>query len=196
MFGSAPVAGARRFRLSASLEGTPLPSAPVQALFAPAQFFEMSDDEKLAAQSFESMEAGRAFGDAQATFDASQVIPAPLEYTVVSITLDGPAPPPPASTQPPASYAVSPDELQVFARSGAAARAPARRVGRARFRNDSVEGAARLAPTGWAIAPIGEGAAASADPGLRTFSEFQAAVSALNRGGARWQVVPTHEAAV
>ena len=123
LFGSAPVAGERRFRLSASLESMPLPSTPVQAPFAPAQFFEMSDDEKLAAQSFESMEAGRAFGDAQATFEAAQVIPAPLEYTVVAITLDGPAPPP-AATPPPASYAVSSEELPVFARSGAAARAP------------------------------------------------------------------------
>jgi hypothetical protein len=167
----------------------------VLAPFAPAQFFAMSDDEKLAAQSFESMEAGRAFGDPQATFEAAQLIPAPLEYTVVAITLDGPAPPP-AATPPPPSYAVSAEALPVFARSGAAARAPARRVGRARFRNESVAGAARLAAPDWAIAPIGEGAAASADPRLRTFSEFQAAVSALNRGGARWQVVPTHEVAV
>ena len=35
----------------------------VRELFAPAQFFDMSDDEKLAAPSFEAMDAGVTFGD-------------------------------------------------------------------------------------------------------------------------------------
>ena len=42
--------------------------------------------------------------------------------------------------------------------------------------------------------PIGEGRPRTVDPGVRTWSEYQAALSALNRGGARWQLVPAHEA--
>ena len=192
IFGSAPVSGARRFRLTATLDGTQLPSAPVQASFAPAQFFVMSDDEKLAAPSFQSMEAGSMFGEAGVTFDATQVIPAPLEYQVISITLDGPAPPTETTPQPPA-FAMEAEQLQVFARSGAAARAPVRRVGRARFRNDSAEAAATLAPNRWTIQPIGEGPAPTVGSRVKTYVEYQAVVNVMNRGGARWQVVPASE---
>src|SRR6185369_15446092 len=39
IFGSAPVIGDRRFRVTAAINNTPLDSAPLQASFAPAQFF-------------------------------------------------------------------------------------------------------------------------------------------------------------
>ena len=194
IFGSAPVSGDRRFRLTATLKGssTQLPSAPVQASFAPAQFFVMSDDEKLAAPSFQSMEAGSLFGEAGVTFDSTQIIPAPLEYQVISITLDGPAPPT-DTTPPPPAFAMDVEQLRVFARSGAAARAPVRRVGRARFRNESADPAATLEPNRWTIQPIGEGAAPSVEARVKTYVEYQAVVNAMNRGGARWQVVPASE---
>jgi len=191
-FGGAPVAGARRFTLTAALAGTLLMSAAQQAPFAPAQFFVMSDDEKLAAPSFESMDAGYVFGDAHTTFDPAQVIPAPLEYEPIPITLEG-SPSRVPSTAAPAPYTLSADQLQAFTRSGAAARAPVRRVGRARFRNDSVEAAASFTPKRWTIMPNGEGPAATVDPGVRTWSEYHAALKALNRGSARWQIVPAHE---
>jgi hypothetical protein len=200
-FGGAPVAGARRFALTAALNGTPLLSASVQAPFAPAQFFVMSDDEKLAAPSSEAMDAGCVFGDAHTVFDPAQVIPAPLEYQTISITLQGSSSSPSSgfssahavSAVAPAPYTMSPAQLQTFTRSGAAARAPVRRVGRARFRNDAVEGAASFNPKRWTIMPNGDGPAATVDPGVHTWSEYQAALKALNRGGARWQIVPTHE---
>jgi hypothetical protein len=191
IFGSAPVSGTRRFTLSASLSGTPLSSAPVQAAFAPAQFFVMTDDEKLTAPSFQSMEAGRVFGEARAVFDPAQVIPAPLEYEVVAITLDDAAPMPQAIA-PPGRFELSAGALQAFAVSGAAGRAPVRRVGRVRFRNEQAE-VTSFAPTRWTIMPIAEGVAAAVDPDVRTFSEYQAVVNAMNRGGARWQVVPANE---
>jgi hypothetical protein len=87
LFGGAPVAGDRRFTVTATLGTTSLPRTPHKAPFAPAQFFDMSDDQKLAAPSFESMEAGSVFGEAGVSFDAAQVIPAPLEYQNVPITL-------------------------------------------------------------------------------------------------------------
>lgn len=191
IFGGAPVTGARRFSLTASLSGTPLSSAPVRASFAPAQFFSMSDDEKLAAPSFESLDAGCVFGDALVSFDASQAIPAPLEYETVAITLDGPAPTAPSTAAP--LFTLSQAQLHSFADNGAAARAPIRRVGRARFRNAAVEGAARFASTHWTVMPTGEGQAPEIDAAVRTYSEHQALVNVMNRGGTRWQVVPANE---
>jgi hypothetical protein len=192
IFGSAPVSGDRRFALTASLDGTPLPSTPVQASFAPAQFFVMTDDEKLTAPSFQSMDAGCMFGEAGVTFEQAQVIPAPIEYQVIQITLDGPSPP--AELTPPSpSFALDAGSLQLFARSGAAARAPIRRAGRARFRNERAEAAATLAPPQWTVVPIAEGPAPPVTPGVRTFVEYQALVNVMNRGGARWQVVPARE---
>ena len=133
----------------------------------------MSDDEKLAAPSFQTMEAGCVFGEAGVSFDATQVIPAPLEYQDVPITLDGPPPVVPSNATPP-PQTVTPVQLQTFARSGAAGRAPVRHVGRARFRNDAVEGAAAFAPARWAIVPATEaGPAASVDPEVTTWSEYQ-----------------------
>jgi hypothetical protein len=178
--------------VTASLGGTPLQSTTVQGPFAPAQFFDMEDDEKLAAPSSESMDAGCVFGDAAVAFDATQIIPAPLDYQIIAITLQGATSTAPPSAQPPA-YTLSVAHLQLFTRSGAAARAPVRRVGRARFRNDAVDAGARFDDPRWAIVPTGDGPAATVDPNVRTYSEYQAAAKNLNRTGARWQVVPAHE---
>ena len=193
-FGGAPVAGARRFALSAALDGIPLLSAPLQAAFAPAQFFVMSDDEKLAAPAFESMEAGSVFGSASTVFDPTQVIPAPLEYQPISISLTGASSPPPAARSATAApYTLNAAQLQTFARSGAAARAPVRQVGRARFRNDTVTAAASFQPKRWTLMPNEDGPAATLDPSVRTWSEYQAALKSLNRASARYQILPTHE---
>ena len=200
VFGGAPVAGARRFTLTAALNGTPLASAPLQSAFAPAQFFTMSDDEKLAAPSFEKMDAGCVFGTAPTVIDPTQIIAAPLEYR--TITLGAPASTPStmgsriaaatASLTPP-GYTLSADQLTDFSRSGAAGRAPLRKVGRARFRNDAVQPAATLSPKRWTIMPNADGPAAPLDPSVRTWSEYQAALKTLNRGGARWQILPAYE---
>jgi hypothetical protein len=193
-FGGAPVAGARRFGLTAALNSTPLASSALQASFAPAQFFLMSDDEKLAAPSFESMDAGCVFGSANTVIDPTQVIAAPLEYqTIVIRVLPASSISPSTSDAAPASYTLTATQLQVFSRSGSAARAPVRRVGRARFRNDSVEAGATLKPKRWTILPKGDGSAVTVDPSVRTWSEYQAALKTLNRSGAHWQLLPTHE---
>ena len=191
-FGSAPVSGERRFTLSAAIGPTPLPKATVQASFAPAQFFVMNDDEKLAAPSFESMDAGYVFGEARAVFDPAQVIPAPVEYAVVPITLGG-STPTVRSGAAPVRSALSAEGLQELTQSGAAGRAPIRRVGRARFRNDAVQGAASFSPKRWAVVPTGEGDPVPVDSSVRTFSEYQGLVNLMNRGGTRWQVVPADE---
>jgi uncharacterized protein DUF6603 len=192
LFGGAPVAGDRRFAVTAKLGPTELPRTAHREPFAPAQFFEMSDDEKLAAPSFESMEAGVVFGEAGVSFDTAQVIPAPLEYQHIPITLEGTPPvvPPDAAPAPQKLTAV---QLQIFARSGAAGRAPVRHVGQARFRNEAVEGAARLSPARWALVPTADAPAVPVEPEVTTYSEYQGVLKTVNRARARWQIVPAHE---
>src|SRR5262249_54255754 len=156
------------------------------------QFFVMSDDEKLAAPPSQPMDAGCVFGDARTSFDATQIIPAPLEYEIVSITLQGSTSTAPPGAAP-APYTLSVAQLQTMTRSGAAGRAPVRRVGRARFRNDAVASGARFNTEHWVIVPTGDGPAATVGAAVRSYSEYQAALKDLNRTGARWQIVPAYE---
>ena len=108
----------------------------------------------------------------ESAFDPAQVIPAPLEYQHIPITLEGTPPvvPPDAAPAPQKLTAV---QLQIFARSGAAGRAPVRHVGQARFRNDAVEGAARLSPARWTIVPTADAPAVPVEPEVTTYSEYQ-----------------------
>ena len=78
----APVAGDRTFHVSATVNGQATTS-PVQASFAPAHFFEMSDDDKLIAPSFQLMDSGLLFGSSSTVFDNSLIVPAPLEYDAI-----------------------------------------------------------------------------------------------------------------
>ena len=77
--------------------------------------------------------------------------------------------------------------------TGAAARVPARRVGRARFRDTRVRAAATLRSPDWRIVQASDGAIRPEQPSLRTWSENRSALATLNRGGARWLMIPAHE---
>jgi len=198
IFGGAPVAGARQFRLTADLGvGTPMELAPLEAPFAPAQYFDMSDDEKLAAPSFESMEAGCVLGSSATKIDEHEILAAPLEYVTITLDLEAPdgGPSPAEPTSPPGTsdYTLTAGQLQFFARSGAVARAPVRSVGRARFSNAAAPSAATLNTKRWTIQPLADGAPAVVDPTVRTWSEYQGVLKTLNRARANWQVLPTYE---
>lgn len=207
-FGGAPVAGDRRFFVTATLSGgAPLKNIPLQAGFAPAQFFNMDDDERLAAPSFESMDAGYVFGDEDdLTIAEFEIIPAPLKYLPISITLSGTTTTlTSASTPQPVPYTLTSEQLTDFARSGAAARAPVRNVGRARYRNDTAPAGVVVKPKVWTIAPTGidgesdtppaasSASALAAGPAPKTWSEYHAALKLLNRSRARFQLLPLHE---
>jgi hypothetical protein len=187
-YGGSPVAGARRFHLAAALQGEAAAAAP--GAFAPARYFTMSDDEKLAAPSFEAMDAGLVLGDGGASFDPATVVAAPLTYA--SIVL-GPAGAPDPAPAEPGRYDLPAAALGAQRGTGAAARAPARQAGAARFRNAAAAPAATLAAPRWRIVHASDGAVAPEDPTLTTWSEHRAALAALNRGGARWLMVPAHE---
>jgi hypothetical protein len=195
IFGGAPVSGARRFHLTATLNGASQHADSVRDQFAPAQFFELSDDEKLAAPSFETMDAGLVFGDQAVSFDAGQIVAAPLQYEQIVVDDLAAPPPPPAQAPPRQTFTLRADRLLALSDSGAAARAPLRSVGRARFRAADGSPAATLQPPAWRIVSLTDGAPAAVDPSVKTWSEHLAAVSTLNRAGATWQIVPAHELA-
>jgi hypothetical protein len=187
LYGGAPVSGARRFHLDAALQGQGRHVDPVSGRFSPAQYFAMSDDEKLVAPAFEDMDAGVAFGGDGASFD--EVVPAPLVYE--SLVLD--TVPQPASRDP--RYAMPADRLLLHVRSGSVARAPLRRTGPARFRVPDAPKAAALVAPRFRIVPLDEGAPAAVEAGTQSWSEYRTALAKLNRGTANWQVVPAYELA-
>jgi hypothetical protein len=192
-YGGAPVAGPRRFQLAGTLSNQA--GGPTTAAFAPTRYFTMSDDDKLAAPSFERMDAGLVLGADRASFDAATIVPAPLEYE--SITLnpagDRAGPGPAGSDAAPRRYVMPLAALRAQTGTGAVARVPVRAVGRARFRNPAVAPAATLAEPRWRIVQVADGGPAPIDPGITTWSEQRTALAALNRGGARWQMIPDHE---
>jgi hypothetical protein len=194
-FGGAPVAGDRRFSIGAMLgtDTAQLPKAALSSSFAPSQFFNMNDDERLSAPSFETYEAGCQFGSSGVKIDENSGarIAATLGYDTFIIDVDaGTSAPPPAAAP---SYTLTADRLTQFASSGAAGRAPVRSVAQARFSNKVSTPPATQAAPSWTIVPKTSGAAASVAPATRTWSEYQAVLKSLNRGKASWQLLPTYE---
>ena len=78
--------GDRKFSVTGTAIGTKLQGKNgVSELFAPAQYFDMTDEDKLAAPSFEAMDAGVTFGDAAYTVGPGKT--SPFEYTNIVIGL-------------------------------------------------------------------------------------------------------------
>ena len=124
----------------------------------------MSDDEKLAAPSFESMDAGLRVRRGERGFDPGEVIPAPLEYRARADHA-GRLRRRARRTAAPAPYTLNAAQLQVFTqqrRGGARADAP-RRPGAVPQRSRRGRGDA-CTPERWIILPIGDGPAADGRP--------------------------------
>lgn len=123
-FNDSPIAGARRFQLTRVAVGNDNESTSVvQDDFAPAQFFEMSDDDKIASPSFESMQAGVRIGSTAFAFDFGQRVESPLEYETRVVDRKAAVPPP----APKVDYRLSMELLQLHAMHGAAGRSVLRR---------------------------------------------------------------------
>jgi hypothetical protein len=124
-FGDAPVAGARRFSVSrVAIEGANQTTNPVQDDFAPGQFFEMTDDARIASPSFEPMQAGLRIGETAFTFGFDERAESPLEFeTRVVDRFAATEPPPPAR-----DYRLSDRVLLLQALHGAAGRSVLRRA--------------------------------------------------------------------
>ena len=141
-FGNAPVAGARQFRVAAlSINGKAEPAASLQRLhddFAPAQFFEMNDGERLASPSFLPMAAGVQLGDAAPAFNLAQGMRSPLSYETKLIDRSI-APDKTGHVKKLTAYALPVAQLESQVLAGAAARSALRR-------DDPVAAEARPAP--------------------------------------------------
>jgi hypothetical protein len=146
-FGGAPVAGARRFNVQARIEGVTQDVNPIQDSFAPAQFFSMTDDQKLASPSFEDMDAGVMFGSDAVVIDEGASLFAPLEFETIIIDEEG------RRTQEIEDrYILIADRLFEQLRFGAVATSVVRRAGSAKFRNLAAPGAVSMRK----LQPVGE----------------------------------------
>lgn len=191
LFGGAPVAGARRFVLAATLGGSHAADVQgaVQDLFAPAQFFPMSDAEKLASPSFEEMQAGMRFGSDDIAFDDDAIVASPLQFETIVIDAAG------ASSRPKvARYTLSTKRLDAQMLDASVAKAPLRGSGQARFREVAATQAASLRAPRWVATSIADTSVQA--PGVRseaTWSEQRAAVVRLNQDGEVWQLMLEQE---
>jgi hypothetical protein len=123
-FGDAPIAGARRFTVTRVAVGTADESNDViHDDFAPAQFFEMTDDAKLASPSFESMQAGLRIGSSEYALGFDQRVESPLAYETRIIDRKAAVPPP----KPSVDYRLTDVLLGMHAMHGAAGRSVLRR---------------------------------------------------------------------
>jgi hypothetical protein len=149
-FGAAPPAGTRRFSISSvSLAGQSQTVQPVRDFFAPAQFLEMSDDDKLSRPSFEQMAAGVTIGsDAFAfsgqTEDWLEVDAIEFETIIVDKAHNETR-----SSAPEEPYALSLALLGTQAQFGAAGASELRHTGRAKYRMTG--GKYQVAKEGWSI---------------------------------------------
>lgn len=195
-FGGAPLGGARRFTVTGTIVGLSAadagPARPVRDLFAPAQFFDLTDEERLASPSFEEMDSGLLLTSSAFSIDPSreQRAEAPLEFDTLILDTD--------IAQPAPKYTLDLDRLRRQARFGSVGQASARKAGIARFRNDAAPRAATLITAGWRVASTMDLSAAPATPsGALSWGDARALAKSLQRDGsdvARWQSVPVYEA--
>jgi hypothetical protein len=133
------------------------------------------------------------------SFDAAGIVPASVEYDefVVNPAPVGIAPASAVSAArlAPAPYKLPTAALRAQRPMGAAARAPVRNVGGARFRNTGAAPAARIMTPGWRTAPaVGMTLAAARAPAVATtWSAAKASLATLDSGGDRWLAVPVYE---
>jgi hypothetical protein len=149
-FGSAAPAGARRFSISSvSLGGQDETPQFIRDFFAPAQFFEMSDGEKLSRPSFERMPAGISLGSDEIVFspnrdDWLEVDAIKFETIIVDKENNETHPSGPEDL-----YTLTPVLLGRQARFGAASASDLRRSGKAKYR--TIVAKHKIAKEGWSI---------------------------------------------
>lgn len=152
-FGQATPAGVRRFTISGiSLGGKSQTANPVKDFFAPAQFFEMSDNEKLSRPSFEPMAAGVRIGSDAIVFTANAddwLEVAAIEFETYIVNKEKNTTRRSESEDPKTLYKLSRELLTRQARFGATGDGIVRRTGKAKYRTDTVKN--RITKEGWSI---------------------------------------------
>jgi hypothetical protein len=176
-FGDAAPAGARRFTITrVNPDGQTESPAVVRDFFAPAQFFEMSDDEKLSRPSFESLPAGVSLGAEGVAISASphdwlEVPAIEFETIIVGQEPDGGQPPAPDL------YRLTEALLDRQVRFGAAANSRLRHTGQAKYRATGVA-KHRVVKEGWSIVATDD---LTEQVGPASYSEAEQALRQLRR---------------
>jgi hypothetical protein len=131
-FGAADPGDETHFKISDVTFGGQSASdvTPTKEDFAPAQFFEMSDEEKLASPSFEKMQAGVRVGHAGLVGATSGALE--KAYRIATVIIDEERTGDAAGTREEAAT-VPEESFRAAARFGAAAQSPLRRKGRRAF---------------------------------------------------------------
>ena len=134
-FGNTKPSGDRRFTLtSISLSGQPAEEIrPVNDFFAPAQFIEMDDDEKLARPSFEKMQSGLRVDTNNVRY-GGQATPGhmattTMEYETCIIGAED------GSPREGETYTPSDDTVEILAQMGSVGRSVVRNSGVAKYHN-------------------------------------------------------------
>jgi hypothetical protein len=169
----------RRFTVTGAAIGTrPQEWNSVRELFAPGQFFHMSDDDRLAAPSFASMEAGVTFG--HGGYTAGPGKKSPFEYTDIVIGADG------KPVLKPDPFRQDGPSVLVMTMLSAAGASRVRRTGERRFASAVSPAAPKLVPGGWAAVAVGAPA-----PGDAKLTWAEARGQAVDRSA--WVLVPRSE---
>jgi hypothetical protein len=132
-FGNVPLGRDTTFTVAASGRGNsqlPFSSTFLQDSFAPAQYQEMSDDEKLARPAFESQDAGLQFGAEEVAYRYEVLPDTAIAYETLMI--DPTRPPEEAPVTAP--YVLPQTALDALVSLGAAGQAAIRRTGASRYR--------------------------------------------------------------
>jgi hypothetical protein len=152
-FGQGAPSGLTRFRITSVSVGTSDEKKDaVRDFFAPAQFFEMSDEEKLSRPSFEQMNAGVEIASnkiavTENSDDLLEVSAIEFETTLIGKNVVQPEA---GGSQPPKKlYRLSATLLEQQSRFGAAAKSQARRAGNGKYRMNIVKN--RMAKEGWSV---------------------------------------------
>ena len=172
--GTGVPSGERRFAITGARIGTTdLRRDGMRELFAPGQFFEMNDDDRLAAPSFEAMDAGVAIGEAGYATDFAAREASPFRYTRITVGADG------VPVLEPDPVVMDGGIVMTLALLSPAARSPARRSLERRFAAPASPAAPQLRRAGWAaVAPAGQ----PAEPAGRTWVEARARVAGVAGG--------------
>ncbi len=131
-FGSAALAGANHFAITDfRIGGSAVPRESVQDDFAPAEFFDLSDDEKLARPSFERHDAGVRLGGGPDMVKCGSPVPKNITYKTFFVDEPGGEvrPDDPGTPKRPLLL----DDLKAVLGTGAAGRSAMMRAGNRRY---------------------------------------------------------------
>lgn len=127
-----PLDRPRTYRITGARFGTSTtvqPATPITAAFAPGEFFDLTDDQRLGRPDFENLQAGAWFGTSNRTAPTDLGVGVYTEVTYERGIVDAPTTP----TRPVAAETLPGARLRRLTATGQAAVAPIRRTGADRF---------------------------------------------------------------